>query len=85
MPAAEPRANRPNLRQSPTMEREARTKLRTCLRALGLATAFALAAGTLVAGSISWLKDARLGRPTLAFNYSRMMGKWLPALAAAAR
>jgi len=63
------------------MQREARTKLRTCLRALGLATAFALAAGTLVAGSISWLKDARLGRPTLAFNYSRMMGKWLPALA----
>ncbi|MEE2672735.1 MAG: hypothetical protein VX466_03005 [Myxococcota bacterium] len=65
------------------MLREASTKLRTTLRALGLVTAFAVTAAALVAGSISWLKDARLGRPTVAFNYSRMMGKWLPALAEA--
>ncbi len=65
------------------MQREATPRLRTVFWALGLATVFAGVAGAVVAGTISWLTDARLGRPTLVFNYSRMMGKRLPALAEA--
>lgn len=67
------------------MRREARLGLLAPLRALGLAVVFALAAGGVVAGSISWLKQARLGRPSLVFDYSRLIGKRLPALAAAGR
>ena len=57
--------------------------MQRALRAAALLLCFALALGAVVHGSIGWLRDARLGRPTLVFDYVRMMGKRLPALAAA--
>lgn len=65
------------------MQREPSPGLGRSVRALALATVFALVAGTVVGGGIAWLQDARLGRPTLAFNYARMLGKRLPLLAEA--
>jgi len=65
------------------MEREPSPGPGISFRALRLAVVFALVAGTVVGSGIAWLQDARLGRPTLAFNYARMLGKRLPELAAA--
>lgn len=65
------------------MQRKARPGLGSSFRALGLVAVCALGAGAVVAGTISWLKDARLGRPTVVFDYPRMMGKRLPVLAKA--
>ena len=65
------------------MQREATPGRGATLRALALALVFTAVTGTLVAASLSWLKDARLGRPTLELTYARMLGKRLPALAEA--
>jgi hypothetical protein len=59
--------------------------MQRALRAVALLFCFAVTASLVAAGSISWLRDARLGRPTLVFDYARMMGKRLPALADAGR
>ena len=76
-----PRANATNLRQSPCMPRDAMPGLGQTLRALALGASFAAALAAVVSTSVAWLRDARLGRPTLVFNYSRMMGIRLPQLA----
>ncbi len=76
-----PRANATNLRQSPCMPRDAMPGLGQTLRALALGACFAAALAAVVSTSVAWLRDARLGRPTLVFNYSRMMGIRLPQLA----
>ncbi len=61
----------------------AKSASRRALRAGLLLACFGLGLGTVVWGGIAWLRDARLGRPTLVFNYSRMMAKRLPRIAAA--
>jgi hypothetical protein len=67
------------------MPRDATPGLRQTLRAVALAACFAAALTVVVASSIAWLRDARLGRPTVAFNYARILGSRLPELAAARR
>lgn len=67
------------------MQRDATSRLRRVLWTLALAGCFAASGAAVVAGSFHWLRGARLGRPTLVFDYSRMMGKRLPALAEARR
>lgn len=46
---------------------------------------FGAALAAVLAAGIAWLRDAHLGRPTVPFDYSRMMEKRLPELQAAER
>jgi hypothetical protein len=67
------------------MQRKATSAAGRALRAGLLLACFAAGLGGVIAFGVSWLADARLGRPTLAFNFSRMTGKRLPELAEASR
>jgi hypothetical protein len=50
---------------------------------VGLICCFVVFVAAVVAGSISWLRDAKLGRPTIVFDFARVMGKRLPQIEAA--
>lgn len=58
---------------------------RRILHALARLACFGAALAAVLAGGLSWLRDARLGRPTLVFDFSRKLEKQLPELAAAER
>jgi hypothetical protein len=67
------------------MQRDAMAGRGGTLRGLALLVCFGAVLAAVLAGGISWLRDARLGRPTLVFDYSRITGNRLPALAQAGR
>lgn len=59
------------------------TPLARGLHRTALLFCFAGALFFAVSSSIAWLSAAKLGRPTIVFDYARMMEKRLPAVAAA--